>query len=61
MGAVGAGQSTVGRQLAKELSWRFVDGDDFHPSDNLDKMSRGMPLTDENRRPWLARLRACDH
>lgn len=57
MGAAGAGKSTVGRQLAKELGWRFVDGDDFHPPDNLDKIRRNIPLTDEDRGPWLERLR----
>jgi gluconokinase len=56
MGAAGAGKSTVGRNLANELGWRFVDGDDFHPADNLDKMSRNISLTDEDRRPWLERL-----
>lgn len=58
MGAAGAGKSTVGRHLANELGWRFVDGDDFHPKDNLDKISRNLPLTDEDRGPWLERLRA---
>ncbi|NGZ95727.1 MAG: gluconate kinase [Nitrospira sp. WS110] len=58
MGAAGAGKSTVGRQLAKELGWRFVDGDDFHPEDNLDKISRNLPLTDDDRGPWLERLGA---
>jgi gluconokinase len=58
MGAAGAGKSTIGRQLADELGWHFFDGDDFHPSDNLDKISRNIPLTDEDRRPWLERLRA---
>jgi gluconokinase len=58
MGAAGAGKSTVGRHLANELGWRFVDGDDFHPQANLDKISRNLPLTDEDRGPWLARLRA---
>jgi gluconokinase len=58
MGAAGAGKSTVGRNLANELGWRFVDGDDFHPADNLDKIRRNLPLTDEDRRPWLGRLRA---
>lgn len=58
MGAAGAGKSTIGRHLANDLGWRFVDGDDFHPKDNLDKISRNLPLTDEDRGPWLERLRA---
>jgi gluconokinase len=58
MGTAGAGKSTVGRKLAKQLGWCFVDGDDFHSADNLDKISRNMSLTDEDRRPWLERLRA---
>ncbi len=57
MGPAGAGKSTVGRRLANELGWRFVDADDFHPPGNLDKMTRNLPLTDEDRRPWLERLR----
>lgn len=58
MGAAGAGKSTVGRHLASEVGWRFVDGDDFHPQANLDKISRNLPLTDEDRGPWLEHLRA---
>lgn len=57
MGAAGAGKSTVGRHLANELGWRFIDGDDFHPTANLEKINRNLPLTDKDRRPWLARLR----
>ena len=57
MGAAGAGKSTVGRQLANELGWCYVDGDDFHPAANLDKINYNLPLTDEDRRPWLEHLR----
>jgi gluconokinase len=57
MGAGGSGKSTVGRYLANELGWRFVDGDDFHPPANLEKMNLNLPLTDEDRHPWLERLR----
>ncbi|MDR4462651.1 MAG: gluconokinase, GntK/IdnK-type [Nitrospira sp.] len=57
MGAAGAGKSTVGRQLANELGWWYVDGDDFHPAANLDKINHNLPLTDEDRRPWLEHLR----
>jgi gluconokinase len=56
-GVAGVGKTTVGQLLAKELSWDFNDADDFHPSGNIDKMSHGIPLTDEDRGPWLERLR----
>lgn len=58
MGVVGAGKTTVGRLLAEQLGWEFADADDFHPAANVDKIRRGIPLTDEDRAPWLARLRA---
>jgi gluconokinase len=45
MGPAGAGKSTIGRALAAELGWRFVDGDDHHPPANIEKMRRGQPLT----------------
>ncbi len=57
MGAAGAGKTTVGRRLAEELNWTFVDGDAFHPPANIVKMARGLPLTDKDRRPWLDQLR----
>jgi gluconokinase len=53
MGPAGSGKTTVGRLLAAQLSWEFADGDDFHPPANVAKMSRGIPLTDEDRLPWL--------
>lgn len=56
MGVSGAGKTTVGRALASHLGWRFFDADDFHPRQNISKMSRGEPLNDEDRRPWLAAL-----
>jgi len=56
-GVAGVGKTTVGRLLAKELSWDFYDADDFHPVENIDKMRHGIPLTDEDRGPWLERLR----
>jgi gluconokinase len=58
MGVSGVGKSTVGRALADRLDWPFVDGDDLHPSANLDKMRRGQPLTDADRAPWLEALGA---
>ena len=57
MGAAGAGKTTVGRRLAEQLAWPFLDGDALHPPENIAKMSRGTPLTDEDRRPWLQALR----
>jgi gluconokinase len=57
MGVSGAGKTTVGKLLARDLAWTFIDADDFHPRSNVDKMRRGVPLTDEDRRPWLAALR----
>jgi gluconokinase len=57
MGVAGSGKTTVGRGLAAELGWRFYDADDFHPRANVEKMSRGLPLTDDDRLPWLETLR----
>ena len=56
-GVSGAGKTTVGKMLARELNWRFIEADDFHPAANIEKMRRGHPLTDEDRWPWLERLR----
>lgn len=58
MGVTGAGKTTVGERLAAELGWRFHDADDFHPPANKIKMNAGIPLTDEDRWPWLHALRA---
>jgi gluconokinase len=56
-GVSGAGKTTIGQLLAEELGWRFYEGDDFHSQTNIDKMHHGIPLTDEDRRPWLKSLR----
>jgi gluconokinase len=56
-GVAGVGKTTIGRLLAQELAWEFYDADDFHPAANIEKMKAGIPLTDEDRRPWLDRLR----
>lgn len=63
MGVAGAGKSTVGRLLAHELGWGFADADGYHSPAAWAKMGRGEPLTDADRAPWLARLRAviADH
>ncbi|HEY2531470.1 MAG TPA: gluconokinase [Xanthobacteraceae bacterium] len=53
MGVAGSGKSTIGTQLAIQLHWEFEDGDWFHPARNIDKMHNGIPLTDEDRAPWL--------
>jgi gluconokinase len=58
MGPAGAGKTTVGRALARATHWPFYDADDLHPPGNIEKMTRGVPLTDDDRRPWLARIRA---
>lgn len=57
MGVAGSGKSTVGRALAEALGWVFHDGDGLHSLGNIAKMSSGIPLTDEDRAPWLAVLR----
>ena len=57
-GVAGSGKTTVGKLLAKDLGWRFHEGDDFHPAVNVEKMRRGEALTDTDRRPWLDALRA---
>ena len=56
-GVSGAGKTTVGKLLGEELGWRFYEADDFHSPANMDKMHRGIPLTDEDRWPWLENLR----
>ncbi|MGA8491499.1 MAG: gluconokinase [Terriglobales bacterium] len=53
MGVEGSGKTTVGKLLAEDLGWIFVDADDFHSASNKEKMSRGIPLDDADRRPWL--------
>jgi len=55
-GVSGAGKTTVGKLLARELGWRFIEADDFHPAANIEKMRSGHTLTDEDRWPWLERL-----
>src|SRR5450631_3517955 len=58
MGVAGSGKTTVGRALADALGWSFRDADDFHPAATVAKMSAGHPLTDADRAPWLAAIRA---
>lgn len=56
MGVSGSGKTTVGELLAKELHIPFKDADDFHPKENVSKMSNGIPLNDNDRIPWLELL-----
>ena len=55
-GVAGVGKSLIGRSLAAKLGWTFYDADQFHTSANIEKMRRGIALTDEDREPWLGRL-----
>ena len=57
MGVAGSGKSTIGRLLADSLGWAYFEADDFHPPENIAKMSRGVPLTDADREPWLRAIR----
>jgi gluconokinase len=56
MGVSGAGKTTIGQRVAAELDLMFIEGDQFHPQDNIAKMSSGVPLTDEDRKPWIDAL-----
>jgi gluconokinase len=56
-GVTGTGKTRVGRALAEALGWKFIDADDYHDEANLTKLNRGIPLNDEDRRPWLRRVR----
>jgi gluconokinase len=56
-GTSGCGKSTFGEKLAQSLSIPFIDGDDLHPKENVEKMSRGEALTDDDRIPWLRGIR----
>lgn len=58
MGVSGSGKTTIGQALAAALHWSFSDADDFHSPANVEKMKNGIPLTDEDRAPWLHTIRA---
>ena len=58
MGVSGSGKSLIGSALARALGVEFVEGDDYHPASNVERMSRGIPLTDEDRQGWLRALAA---
>ncbi len=57
MGPSGAGKTTVGRALAHALQWHFIEADDLHPPENVEKMRRGTGLTHADRMPWLSAVR----
>lgn len=56
MGPAGSGKSTIGRAIADAIGAAFVDGDDYHTQENIEKMRTGSPLTDADREPWLEAL-----
>ena len=56
MGVSGSGKSTVAKKLADALNAMFIDGDDLHPRANVEKMAAGLPLTDDDRAPWLQKI-----
>lgn len=58
MGVAGSGKTTIAAELARRLGWRFAEGDAFHPAANVEKMGRGVPLTDADRWPWLDAIAA---
>ncbi len=57
MGVSSTGKSSIGLALAQQLGAKFIDGDDLHPKANILKMANGQPLNDEDRAPWLERIR----
>ncbi|WP_245973840.1 gluconokinase [Bosea caraganae] len=58
MGVASSGKTSLGERLGAALGWPFRDADSFHPPENVAKMSGGIPLTDEDRKPWLAAIAA---
>lgn len=53
MGVAGSGKTTIGAALARTLATPFLEGDDLHPPANVQRLAQGIPLTDDDRRPWL--------
>src|SRR3546814_6074368 len=58
MGVSGVGKTTIGRRLADALDYGYAEGDDYHPSANVEKMRSGQPLEDDDRWPWLRAMAA---
>jgi gluconokinase len=58
-GVAGSGKTTVGQLLAAQLDYLFLEGDSLHSARNIEKMTRGIPLTDDDRAPWLVAIHAC--
>ena len=56
MGVSGSGKTTIGEALAQRLGWKLIEGDDYHPRENVAKMAAGIPLEDSDRWPWLDAL-----
>lgn len=56
MGVCGVGKTAIGEGIARGLNLPFLEGDSFHPDGNVEKMRAGIPLTDDDRRPWLQRM-----
>ncbi len=57
MGISGSGKTTIATQLAQRLGWIYAEADEFHPAENIAKMTSGTPLTDEDRWPWLESMK----
>lgn len=57
MGVSGCGKTTIGKMLGEKLGWKYYEGDEYHPKENVEKMSSGIPLNDDDRKPWLLTLR----
>lgn len=57
MGVTGSGKTTIGKILSKELNLAFYDGDNLHSLDNINKMKKGIPLDDNDRLPWLKKIK----
>lgn len=58
MGVSGSGKTSVGKLLCEKLGWKYFEGDEYHPKENIEKMSQGFPLNDDDRKPWLLKLRS---